>query len=363
MNRSKLIILYYVTLLSLTLYSYALLDPNITIINHQLWTEFRNGMVQLGYYHRHTSASIFLLLMSLLFVIHLRILKKKPFNPMRLSFITAGILILSYPFLSRDLFNYMFDARILTVHHANPYLHAALDFPDDQWLRFMHWTHRSYPYGPTFLPLTLIPSFLSMGKFVLNLLFFKAMFAGVYIWTVYMLSKIKKEYGLFFATHPVVLIEGLVNNHNDLIAVMFAIMGIYYGSSKVLSFFSFLGSAGIKFITTPSLLLFAHKDKVRRAYFAAFSMIVLLIYLSWSGDFQQWYVVNFFIFIPILYPFLRSMHIFFYGVLFSYIPFILFGEWNTAQNMLIKYSTVILALCINIGLLYFRKYYKKVSNL
>lgn len=362
MNRSKLIILYYVTLICLLIYSYALLDPNITIINHPLWTIFRNGMVQLGYYHRTASASIFIVLISLLFVLHTRILEKKTVDPIRLSFITAGILLFSYPFLSRDLFNYMFDARILTMHHANPYVHAALDFPSDQWLRFMHWTHRSYPYGPTFLPLTLIPSVLSLGKFVLNLLLFKAMFACVYVWSVYMLSRTKKTYGLFFATHPIVLIEGLVNNHNDLIAVMLAIMGVYYASSIMLSTFSFLASVGIKFITLPTLLFVSGKRHKKHIYAAGIGMIALLAYLSWTGDFQQWYVLNFLVFIPFIYPLVRKFHIAFYGVLLSYTPLILIGEWNTTQNMHIKYGVIFFALLVNFGQIATGRMRRSTSN-
>jgi len=70
--------------------------------------------------------------------------------------IAVNILIglISYPAYSHDLFNYMFDAKIATFYQQNPYLYKALDFPTDPWLRFMHWTHRYYPYGPSFLLLS-----------------------------------------------------------------------------------------------------------------------------------------------------------------------------------------------------------------
>ncbi|MFS8160257.1 MAG: hypothetical protein ACMG6E_08635, partial [Candidatus Roizmanbacteria bacterium] len=100
--------------------------------------------------------------------------------------------IVMYPLLSKDFFNYLFDAKILTFYHQNPYLHKALDYPLDPWLRFMNWTHRVYPYGPAFLPITLIPSFLSFGKLIINFALFKALFALAYIHSTYLLTKMDR---------------------------------------------------------------------------------------------------------------------------------------------------------------------------
>jgi hypothetical protein len=315
--------------------------------------------VQLGYYHRTISTTIYISIISALTILHITLVKKNRENPIHVALITTGILLLAYPFLSRDLFNYMFDARMVTFYHVDPYFHKALDFPNDQWLRFMHWTHRSYPYGPTFLPLTLIPSFFAFGKLLLNFIFFKAMFMSVYIWITYMLTKIKREYGLFFATHPLVIIEGLVNNHNDLIAVMFGIMGIYYTSSKAISILSYLASGGIKFLTAPALFLLFKFKRVKTEYIVAGLIAGLILYLSYTGEFQQWYILNFFVLIPFLYPLIKKMYIFFYGILLSYFPFLLYGEWNTEGNLSIKHAVIIGALLINVAWEYSRKKFMK----
>ncbi len=355
MTRTRLTSIYFLVLGSLLIYSYALVDPNITFINHPLWTSFRNVMVQLGYYNRPASTAIFVVISALLTYLHIRLVKDYDENPVKLAVITAGILLFSYPFLSRDLFNYMFDARILTVHNANPYLHAALDFPSDQWLRFMHWTHRPYPYGPTFLPLTLIPSFLAGGKFILSFLFFKLMYATVYVWSVYMLTKIKRSYGLFFATSPLIIMEGLVNNHNDLIAVMFAIMGLYYASNKLLSFLSFVSSAGIKFITAPALLLFTKtKSQKEYGYLVGALLTALILYISYTGEIQQWYFLNFLILIPFLFSYIKNTYIFAFGLLLSYYPFILYGDWNEV-NLFIKHLVIILSFIVTMVIVVFQK--------
>ena len=335
MTPKKLLFIYYITLGFLLLYSFALVDPNITLINLPIWTAFRNIMVQLGYYHRQISTVLYISIISLLSFLHILLVRSKSINPTKLAIATALLLLFSYPFLSHDLFNYMFDARILTFHHANPYLHAALDFPSDQWIRFMHWTHRPYPYGPTFLPLTLIPSFLSGGKFILAYLFFKAMYGLLYVWTVKMLTKMNKTYGIFFATQPLIIIEGLVNNHNDLIAVSFAIMGIYYASSKILSALAFVMSAGIKYITIPAVLLLntaKHKKKTVQLSFAL--LVFIILYISYTGEMQQWYFLNLFLFIPIFFTLFKKSYLFFFSILVSYFPFILYGTWDSSALML-----------------------------
>lgn len=220
----------FIILLSLfSLYSYALIDPNITLISHPIWTNFRNVMVQLGYHQRYNSALYFTLLVAALGVFNYFATKEyKRINILKLALGAALVSLISYPFLSHDFFNYLFDAKILTFYHQNPYLHKAIDFPADPWLRFMHWTIRAYPYGPTFLPITLVPSFLAFGKFILNMWFFKSMFAAFYFLAVYFLNKVDKKIAVFFATQPLIIVEGLINSHNDLIAVSLGVIGVYY---------------------------------------------------------------------------------------------------------------------------------------
>src|SRR3989338_9746508 len=119
------------------IYSYALVDPNITIITHPLWEMFRNTMVQLGYYNRPLSWNIYLILVLALFAIHFSLIKsKKHIDPVKIAILIGGILLVSYPFLSHDFFNYMFSAKTITYYHQNPYAMRALDFPYDPWIRF-----------------------------------------------------------------------------------------------------------------------------------------------------------------------------------------------------------------------------------
>lgn len=343
------ILLYAVLLFVLGVYSYWLIDPNITFFQNNYWVQFRDWAVYLGYYRRDISFTVFLTLLVLLFVFHFWFIKKyKQYNIL----VIAGMLVflgcISYPFVSHDLFNYLFDARILTHYGLNPYLHTALDFPTDLWTRFMHWTHRTYPYGPTFLPLTLIPSLLGLGKFSLTFLLYKLMNGTLYFLTVYFLNKQNKREALFFATHPLIIIEGLVNAHNDLIAVSFGLIGIYLLEKKfnvwgrVLLFFS----VGIKYVTAPLLILMSSRQKSGSSLIISFLLqIFLILYLCSKMEIQPWYFLSLFVFLPYFPQFIEKLSILFFGLLLSYYPFIRFGDW-TAQSVGLKREIIFIFLAI-----------------
>ncbi|HRN69591.1 MAG TPA: hypothetical protein PLS49_00245 [Candidatus Woesebacteria bacterium] len=342
---------YILVLISLLLYSYVLIDPNLTLINHPWWVLFRDQLVYVGYYQRPQSWYIYLIILILLFIVHDVITKKykqsNALQALQIGFITSAILILSYPFTSHDLFNYIFDAKIFTYYGDNPYVMAPWNYPQDEWLRFMHWIHRSYPYGPVYLVLSFIPSFLSLGKFILNFFFFKLFSIGFYLLGIYYLQKLDKKSALIFATHPLVLIEGLVAGHNDLIGVSLGIVGLYYleKDKQVLSRLFFLLSAGIKFITAPMVLLI--KDKPHINYVLFLGQLSLLLYLAIFKDIHGWYFLTLFAYIPLYKQFIPNLQIFFFGLLVAYYPFIRLGEWD-ADRVVLKKTIMITALVINL---------------
>lgn len=382
---------YLIILLFLTIYSYSLVDPNLTLINHPLWTTFRNSMVQLGYYERGLSFSLYLMLVILLFACHYYYVFKSSADPFKLALKISGILLLSYPFLSHDFFNYLFDAKIVTVYAQNPYLKTALDFPSDPWIRFMHWTHRPYPYGPSWLGLTIIPSFLSLGKFILDFFLFKAMFAIFYLASVYYLKKLNRTWAIFFATSPLVIIEGLVNNHNDLIATSFALVGICFLLFKdnqipkfyrfllkhpqlrwFFNFVHFLLSAGIKYMTLPTLILpfsaiaisqtrnrrklplLLKSDKLW-SILSFIGVISAIVYVINTGEIQPWYFLNLLIFIPYFFQYLQNWQIFFAGLLLSYYPYIFLGGWDSPEKVSLKHQIIIYSFVANVIYLAFKK--------
>ncbi|MCR4326814.1 MAG: hypothetical protein NUV52_04120 [Candidatus Roizmanbacteria bacterium] len=342
--------LYALLLSLLSLYSYALVDPNFTPINSVVWETFRNWIIPLGYYNRQLSFTLFSILILSLFGYQYLLLRKKNISVEKVALIVAVCSLVAYPFLSHDLFNYMFDAKILTWDHANPYTHSALDFPHDAWVRFMHWTHRTYPYGPTFLGITILPSYLSWGKFILDLLFFKMLWAGLYFFAIRYLSKHDARAALFVATSPLLIIEGLVNNHNDFIAVALGLLAVSMGvmhRNKIYSYLLMASSVLIKYTSLPFMLLLIPGQAAGYASIVLFA--ALIAYMKIMIGLQPWYFLNLYIAARLtsLWTPLSVLSVF---LLFSYYPYVLFGEWN--QSAIDQRDmTILLGMVFFVGLL------------
>ncbi|MGH2611771.1 MAG: hypothetical protein ACRDFB_01825, partial [Rhabdochlamydiaceae bacterium] len=210
---------YLIILIGLFLFSYTQIDLGLVITRIPFLYGFEKDFQYIGYFNRPLSTLLFVLLVLLLtgmYIWLLHLFQKKEISKSffwKLIAITAVILAFSYNAFSYDLFNYMFDAKILTHYHLNPYQHKALDFPQDPMLGFMHWTERTYPYGPVWLGLTVPLSFIGANIFIITFYLFKFMMVGAYVGTVYFLYKIgeklKFEKPLYqtawFAFNPLVI--------------------------------------------------------------------------------------------------------------------------------------------------------------
>jgi len=241
----------------------------------------------------------------------------------------------------------------LTFYGKNPYLYKALDFSSDPWLRFMHWTHRTYPYGPVFLLITLVPSFFSFGKFIISFFLFKITWLFFYLLAVYYLNKLNKKWAIIFTTHPLILIEGLVNAHNDLIATSLAIIGIYYlfKEKNLFARLLLLLSGGIKYITLPLIFLVRPKTHPRGVVLILIGLLIILGYLTFFSEIQPWYFLVLFVFLPYFEKLVYRLNIFFLGLLLSYYPYIRLGGWDSVEKLSLKHI-IILAFSI-INLIYF----------
>ena len=351
-------ILYFLTLLAFSIYSYVLVDPNFTLFNHPSWAVFRDYMVQLGYYKRPLSAFQYLLFLTVLcyFAWHFYHHEKK-YKPLMIAVIVVLGVSISYPFLSHDLFNYMFDAKIVTTYGQNPYFKKPMDFSADPWLRFMHWTHRTYPYGPFFLVLSLIPSFFSLGKLLLSFFMFKGLMSISYLGMVWAIQKVNKKMAMLVATSPLIIIEGLVSAHNDIVGTSLAVIGIWllithktwWGRAVMVL------SAGIKYFTAPLLLVNKSEDIYSRM--ALVTCITLLSILTFYFEIQPWYFLIFFGFVFHYPALLRNLSILFVGLLLSYYPYMLAGWTETAVMQ--KHIIIGVAFLINMAYLFYQFRRKK----
>lgn len=374
-----LYVFYTAVLFLLTVYSYSQIDLNLTLSSNKFYQAIQSQLIFLGYYNRPLSTGILILLLIFLYLIYLRILylvnknklsKKKIIH---LTVISSVILFFAYSAFSHDLFNYMFDARIVTEYYQNPYINSALDFPDDLWTRFMHWTHRTYPYGPIWLILTLPFSFLGFGKFVLTLFNFKLMFVIFHLGNVYLiykiLAKINPKSSLLgtaiYAFNPVILIESLVSPHNEVMMLFFLLLSIqqiFVKNNKLLGIISLLLSGGIKFVTLIllPLLPFVENAKKSSVWFMTFLVLISMTLIAeiLYREPYSWY------FIPVLglgallikYP---SINILISGfslaAFLRYLPFLYMGDYSKSvknlQDLLFIIVIVLTFLSVTLKLI------------
>jgi hypothetical protein len=364
------IIGYLFAVVGLFFYSFTQIDLGLTLSRVSIWQTAERFFKDIGYFQRPLSAYIFIGIVLLLFTFYLLILqlvrnKKISKKGIWVLIITiTAILTFSYNAFSYDLFNYIFDAKIVTYYHQNPYMHKALDYLSDPMLSFMHWTHRLYPYGPVWIGLTVPLSLLGLQLFLPTFFLFKAFTSVCFLGTTFFIGKILQKFSskdelfgiTFFALNPLVIIEALVSAHNDMAMMLFALWAIYLlmNIKYVRSLLLFVLSIGVKFATAflipiYGLIIFLQKRKKTINWKILFLwmtllMIIPVILASYRTNFQPWYLLNVFPFAALVsrnyYIFIPSIILSLFGVL-EYLPFLYLGNWNDPIPAILFWMIVI----------------------
>src|SRR3990167_4590784 len=223
---------YLLLATSLTIYSYTQVDLNLTLSSNPVYQSIQNQLIQLGYFNRPLSTVIFfLLVLSCTFLYFLVLKLRRNFTAKQLwtlLFALCSLLFISYPAFAHDIFNYMFDARTVVKYGQNPYFTTPLDFPQDEWTRFMRWTHVGSVYPPGWL-ITTIPFYLlGFGKFTLTLLSFKLLgLISFLVSSWLMLKTAGRRAWILWSFNPMILIESLSSVHNEITMVAFALLGFW----------------------------------------------------------------------------------------------------------------------------------------
>lgn len=339
---------WIISALLLFFYTFTQVDLSLTLTSLPFAAKILLGFQYIGFFNRPLSSLIYVLIImlfsSLYFFTALRVSRNEISKGALLKIILGVSIILtfSYNAFSYDIFNYIFDAKIVTHYHENPYVHKALDYAGDPMLSFMRWTHRVYPYGPVWLALTVPVSFLGFGFFLPTFFLFKMLslvFYLVGVMFLYRLAKLlHKDKALFitalFALNPLILVEGLVSSHLDIVMISFMIVAFYYLFQKkyIKSFLYLLLSIGIKFATGFLLPVFIFKKYTRGYFFeiAIFLLVLSAIAQAIRETFQSWYILTALPLIglsklrrPIILNSIISL-----GGLLYYLPPIRYGDWN-----------------------------------
>jgi len=376
-KKSKIIFAsWLVIVISLFFYSFTQIDLGLTLTRVSFWQIIQRKFQSIGYFHRSLSTAFYLLILLALFAFYLWILKlarekKLSFSQIwQLVLVAAFTLWFAYNAFSYDLFNYIFDAKIVTFYHRNPYRCKALDFPDDPMLGFMHWTHRLYPYGPLWLLVSLPLSFFGFQKLVLTMILFKGIAVLSYLGTVFLIDKIlvktnnkNRLLGVsFFAFNPLVMIESLVSAHNDILMMFLAVSAIWFLLRKK-RFFAWLAlffSIGIKFATIlllPTFLLVSFLQLRKKTInwqkiwlFSLALMIIALLLAIKRTEFQPWYFLYPLPFVSLLpeKKWLSWLAISLsLGLLLRYAPFLYLGNWDPPVPQIKFWLTVLPVILVN----------------
>lgn len=235
--------LYLGLLLIYGVFSYGLTAPNLILIKADWFTSFQFWMWQTFFNDRVLLTRVFSILITLLFsnyaLLCLSIKKNQLLNfkqQLLLLTLFSAPLLLSYNALSFDVFNYIFNSRMVWLYQVNPHLRTALEFSYDPWTRFMHNVHTPAPYGYGWTVFSLLPYILGLGKFFLTWINFRILSIISLLLTNVVLNKLHQQlfksdlsflnWALFFL-NPLVLIEIISNAHNDLWMMLLALIGIW----------------------------------------------------------------------------------------------------------------------------------------
>lgn len=380
----KLIFFFYLfSSIGLFLYSYTQIDLGLVITRIPRLYAIEKLFQHIGYFDRTLSIEIFIFLSAIFLLLYFclwRFTSLKKIHSYTIWCIVGAVTIIltfSYNAFSYDFFNYIFDAKIVTHYFQNPYLHKALDYPQDPMLGFMHWTDRTYPYGPLWLVISVAVSFIGVNIFILTFFLLKMLVSASFLFTVYYLYKILEKINertylqnvILFSLNPLVLYECLVSAHNDIVMMAFAVAALHYlmQSKYKSSVFLLTISIGVKFATAALIPVFLFilfekqkgnqiKERIYQLCFAF--MLFPLLFVTQRTLFQPWYLLYVLPFIPlIMNRFIRVSFMFAPSLsILLYIPFLATGDWHsiwyTYPEKIVYWTLITAAISSGIYLLY-----------
>lgn len=366
--KSYLLKSYFILYLVFAIFSFVLTDPNLILLKADWFINFQTFLWRNILPLQNLRTVFFFFLLILIFLNYLLILKNwsklnldSRQNFWRFLILISLPLVISYNALSHDLFNYIFNAKMVVEFGANPHLKTALDFPDEPMLRFMNNVHTVAPYGYGWTALSLLPYLAGFGKFLSTFAVFKIFSFLSLVISLLILEKFFKkvnyrQLALFFL-NPLLLIEVLSSAHNDLWMLAPALLAIYLSLDlrkstllkTILIIILMTISISIKFATLallPFLFYFIFKEKFKKlSNLPIFDLMSITMFLPLlterSKHFLPWYLLWSLIFVPLVKNKLwrNLILVFSLSALLRYLPWLYYLPWmsfhlDTSQTLL-----------------------------
>lgn len=241
--KRHLVLAYIASSLTLSLLSWTQLPREVSSVAH--WAlPFRTNPAAAGLVY---ALSLVVLSASYLGIINL--VRNNHLSDLSLwGLVTIGsvIFLFGYPAFSKDIFNYAFWAKTVTVYHQNPYQTPPAAFVDDPWLNLLNWKEVGSSHGPIWILLTLLPSLIGGSSLFLTVFLIKILIATAHFLLVSVLARLTAKTTTaspafclsLYALNPLILIETLLNGHNDAVMIFLLLASLLSLSSGHL-----LGSA------------------------------------------------------------------------------------------------------------------------
>jgi len=393
---SPIVGLLFISLL-VSFSSYVLVDPNLILLNSEIWVQVQMWFWQsLGYWDVLAFAYLALILSWWVFYLWGARGAQLVLHRSQLWIGVAAcifVLWLGHNALSHDIFNYLFNAKMVSEYSSNPHVRTAIEFSYDPWVRFMHNIHTPAPYGYGWTAVSLLPYWLGLGSFLLTYFAMKAWMIlglGLYLYFGWRLlekwpvsNKIQRLW--LFAFNPILLWETALNGHNDVWMMWPALAAFFLVLKKdrklwhiVLAGLLLAFSISIKLVTVvlvPILLFLVLwpvlKNTITKlsrlleqlgdhffTFWPEYASLVLLVPLvtSRSQQFLPWYLIWSWSFFPLLrWRWLRWLLLAFtLTSQLRYVPWLLNGLEYTAKLQLemrmvtwVAVIAVVIALFIN----------------
>ncbi len=210
-----------------------------------------------------------------------------------------------YPIGALDVFDYSFFGREMAHYGVNPYLVRPDDFSSDPLLAYVGWKGLPFTYGPAFALVCRAVSMVFNGNLLANVLAFKLIAIAAFLATSVLIYDLLRRESpahavsgtLLFAWNPLVVFETASNAHNDMLVMLFAVLGVaaFARRRQARALVALVLSVLTKFVTFPLgpiWLAAGWRAEVgwrNRLAFVARSvalaaLVALVLYLPFLGD-------------------------------------------------------------------------------
>lgn len=308
-----LIVAYFIAVILQIVYSFAFVDPNLTLSTYPWYQSFQSILSVFLYSKRMLSGMIFGALLGLFFILYLISLRAVSSDKNKNILLTRliGIVILltfSFPAFSYDIFNYILTAKVAFYYHENPYIVMPIEILNEPALAYTRAANKVALYGPTWILFTWLPHVLGIGNVWLTIVSFKLLVAAFYlvaVWLIYRLTKNAWQTA-FFALNPLVINEVLVSSHNDVVMMALALSGLVLARKKGLSKKIFgwgfwilsVFVKGVTVVLAPLLLVRWPLEKLTKAAFLILFGVFLLS--PFREELYPWYALWFLTFAALI---------------------------------------------------------------